>query len=76
MNFNFLKEDSSFSTMRVATIGIIILFIPVFVVCWSYVSFANKALADIPDGVNLLLTVVLGAKAIQKFAEKRTKGKL
>ena len=70
MKLDFLKEDSTFSTMRVATFGIIALFIPIFVASWLFVSIQSNKLADIPDGVNLLLAIVLGAKAVQKFAEK------
>ena len=55
--------------MRVVSIGILILFVPAFVGLWGYISFSKMALQDVPPGVVLLLATILGAKAVQKFAE-------
>lgn len=55
--------------MRVATFLIIILFFPCFVVQWTMLSASLGALQEIPEGVQWLLGIPLGAKAIQKAIE-------
>lgn len=65
----FLRDDSPWSTMRVATFVVIALFVPTFVAIWGYLSVLNHQLQVIPDSVMWLLGVVLGAKTIQKAIE-------
>lgn len=69
INWDFLKEDNSFSTMRVAVIALIILFFPAFVGVWSYLCIKTLVMIDIPSGVIWLLGVILGAKSTQKLLE-------
>lgn len=65
----FLREDSQYSTMRIAMMFIIVLFIPWFVYVWVTISLATNVLAIIPDSVQWLIGLVLGAKAVQKGIE-------
>ena len=65
----FLREDSPYSTMRVAFVFIIIMFIPAFTYTWVQISFQIKALAVIPESVQWLLGVIFGAKTAQKGLE-------
>jgi hypothetical protein len=67
--FNFLRDDSPWSTMRVATFLTIALFVPTFVAAWGYLSFKIGQLQVIPDSVMWLLGVLLGAKVAQKAVE-------
>ncbi len=66
---NLFSENSTASTMRFATIISIGLFIPAFVISWTWISLHNFQLENIPDGVAWFLGVLLGAKAIQKAVE-------
>ena len=67
--FDFLRDDSPYSTMRVATFLIIALFIPCFVTQWTWLSAVKGVLQDIPESVQWLLGILLGAKIIQKGVE-------
>ena len=71
MNWDFLKEDSKLSSSRVAFFGILALFIPTFVTLWAIVSIESDpiALADIPDSIQWLLGILLGAKIAHKIVE-------
>lgn len=70
MNFlNFLREDSPWSMMRVATFLTIIMFVPAFVYQWAQISGAKQQLQEIPEGVMWLLGVLLSGKVIQKGIE-------
>ena len=65
----FFSEDSKLSSMRLATVGTIVLFVPVFVVAWAYSSFTNSTLTEIPTSVVWLLGVLLTGKVFQKGVE-------
>lgn len=69
MNFDFLRDDSPYSTMRVGVMFTLVLFVPIFVAAFAYAAFSNRAIPDIPDSVNWLLGVVLGGKSAQKAIE-------
>lgn len=67
--FDFLKDNSPVSTMRIAFLLAIALFIPCFVFQWTWLSAAKGVLQIIPDSVMYLLEVLLGGKVIQKGIE-------
>jgi glucan phosphoethanolaminetransferase (alkaline phosphatase superfamily) len=67
--FAFFKEDSPYSTMRIAMIFILVAFVPWFTYVWTVVSLGAHILAEIPVGVQWLLAVLLGAKFVQKGIE-------
>jgi hypothetical protein len=51
----FLKDDSPVSAMRIAFLLSIFLFIPCFVVQWTWISAVRGALQIIPESVMYLL---------------------
>ena len=65
----FFRDDSPLSTMRIAFLLAIGLFIPCFVFQWTSISAAKQALQVIPDSVMYLLEVLLGGKIAQKGIE-------
>jgi len=65
----FLKDNSPISTMRIAFILSITLFIPCFVIQWTWISAVKGVLQTIPDSVMYLLEVLLGGKIAQKGIE-------
>ena len=67
--WDFLKDDSPYSTMRLVTFLVTVTFIPPFVVVWTYISLHTGVVADIPSGVTTLFGYLFGFKAVQKFAE-------
>ncbi len=64
-----LSEDGSVSAMRVAVLGCLVLFFPVFVVIWAAVCWKTSAMAPIPDSIIWLLGTLLSAKIGQKVFE-------
>ena len=66
---SFLRDDSPYSTMRIAMLLIIVIFVPCFTYVWVKVSLEIQALAEVPTGVQWLLGVLLGAKIAQKVIE-------
>ncbi|MGD1046021.1 MAG: hypothetical protein ABR936_11975 [Bacteroidota bacterium] len=69
MKLDFLSDNSPVSTMRVAFILAIALFIPCFVFQWTWLSATKGILQTIPDSVMKFLEVLLGGKIIQKGIE-------
>lgn len=67
--FACLREDSPYSTMRVATLGVIALYTPAFIYQWTMISAKLQALQEIPDSWQWLLGILLGAKFLQKGVE-------
>lgn len=65
----FLKDNSPISTMRIAFLLSITLFIPCFVIQWAWLSAVKGSLQVIPDSVMYLLEVLLGGKVAQKGIE-------
>lgn len=69
MNLDFLKEDSSYSTMRMAFLFTIFVFYTAFTIVWAWVSLHNMALSPVPDGVKWLLGIPMVSKVGQKAFE-------
>ena len=67
--FDFLRNDSPYGSVRVAMIVSIFLFIPSFVVTWTYLSWRLMALQVIPESVMFFLMVLLGFKTAEKGIE-------
>jgi hypothetical protein len=66
---SFLREDSKFSTMRVATFWVIALYTPIFIYQWQAISAKLQVLQEIPESWQWLLGILLGAKVVQKGIE-------
>jgi hypothetical protein len=66
---DFFREDSPYSSMRLAAIGSTILFIPCFIFLWTWISYWSFRLTPIPDSVMWFLGVLLGVKTAQKGVE-------
>jgi hypothetical protein len=66
---DFFREDSPYSSMRLAAVGSTILFVPCFVFLWTWLSYWNRELTVIPDSVMWFLGVLLGVKTLQKGVE-------
>lgn len=67
--FDFLRDDSPYSTMRVTVFLIQVLFFPCFVYTWTYLSITKQMIMNVPDGVIWLVGVTLGFKTLQKGIE-------
>lgn len=66
---SFLRDDSPYSTMRIAVIFIIALFMPWFVYVWVVISLKTVTVAVIPESVQWLLGIPLSIKTAQKALE-------
>jgi len=69
MNFDFLKDSSPYSTMRVLAFGIGFPFGIFFACSWLYLTIVRTQLQDVPATVMDFLLVVFGAKVAQKMVE-------
>lgn len=65
----FSDNSGNFSSLRVVFLLAGLTFIPAMVTVWTYVSFYNRAMSDIPGGVSELLGILLLGKALQKGVE-------
>lgn len=65
------SEKSDISSMRIGTIGILVLFTPVLICVWCYVSLSQHIIAELPESILGLYVILLTGKAVQKFAEKK-----
>ena len=66
---DFLRDDSPYSSMRVAFWIFTMLFVPSFVAVWVWLCIRAVSLVDVPAGITFLIMTVLGGKVAQKGVE-------
>lgn len=69
MKWDFLKDNSPYSTMRVLAFGVGFPFGIFFACSWLYLTIVRSQLQDVPTTVMDFLLVVFGAKVAQKVVE-------